>query len=345
MSRGHGAEINMIDNTSQRSKRHHYVPDCYLRRWADTSGRVVVRRRDRYEPIITATKNVAVEVDLYTIKGAQGPSDEIEKALAVVEGPLTTILDSLAAGEIPAIGSDSRRTLSILLSMQYVRTPENLDRALFSTRAAEHAGVVPVPREAMRNFLHDEHLGFDPDENELSAATDLCNGMLAMGDVPHDQLVLDQFEIGMRHVAPRLESMVWNLERCRKPRFLTSDRPIVLWRPPTRERLVDGIGLEGAAEIRFPVGPSHLLVLTPDGREDVVSVRPQRAAEVNMHLARQCHKLVIGGLERRMFLASLPLAARRPAMRFRGGPLHKHDELGNLVAVSDVIHTWVPDSD
>lgn len=38
----------------------------------------------------------------------------------------------------------------------------------------------------------------------------------------------------------------WRLETCRKPIFLASDAPLVLWRPETPEDAYRGFGLEGA---------------------------------------------------------------------------------------------------
>ena len=51
----------------QRRKRHHYLPESYLKAWAGERGQVAVRRRDQPDAFCTTTRNVAVEADLYAL--------------------------------------------------------------------------------------------------------------------------------------------------------------------------------------------------------------------------------------------------------------------------------------
>lgn len=73
----------------QRRKRHHYVPETYLQAWSDENDRIAMRLRGTNEVKVTATKNIAVESDLYTMRGIDGePDDFLEKALGdMVDGP------------------------------------------------------------------------------------------------------------------------------------------------------------------------------------------------------------------------------------------------------------------
>ena len=52
-----------------RPKRHHFVPEVYLRAWCDTDGRVAVRRRDQATTFVTDPVNVGVEA---RVVGASG---------------------------------------------------------------------------------------------------------------------------------------------------------------------------------------------------------------------------------------------------------------------------------
>jgi hypothetical protein len=56
----------------QRRKRHHYLPESYLKAWAGERGQVAVRRRDQPDAFCTATRNVAVEADLYALSTDAG---------------------------------------------------------------------------------------------------------------------------------------------------------------------------------------------------------------------------------------------------------------------------------
>jgi Protein of unknown function (DUF4238) len=58
----------------QRRKRHHYLPESYLKVWADEAGQVAVRRRDRTATFCTTTRNVAVEADLYALPPPKAPT-------------------------------------------------------------------------------------------------------------------------------------------------------------------------------------------------------------------------------------------------------------------------------
>jgi hypothetical protein len=60
-----------------RRKRHHYIPQGYLKLWADSMGQVQVRRRDAARSFRASTLNVAVEADLHTIQTEAGHSGHI----------------------------------------------------------------------------------------------------------------------------------------------------------------------------------------------------------------------------------------------------------------------------
>jgi hypothetical protein len=304
-----------------------------------------MRRRGDEQVIVTNVRNVAVESDLYTVETTEGPTDEIEQALADLEGPLNDALDGLVAGHIPGLNSTHRTYLSDFMAIQFVRTPENLDRLLFPLLAAEHAGESPISDTAMSRYLQERHLGFTPEDAEVAAACDFANYALSQGIPDKQSLLRMKFQIASAQIAPRLQAMRWSLERCSKPRLIATDRPLALWRPPAESNRFDGIGIENAQEIRFPVSPRDVLVLRHSGHDEVLSVPPHRGSEVSDHLARQCHRLVIAPTDRTHFLKTMALAARRPAMRFNTGPLIETRADGSVHERGEVIHTWVPDSD
>jgi hypothetical protein len=64
-------------------RRHHLVPESYLRRFADERDQVrVVSRTDPGHTFVTGITNTAVERDFYTVETDDGPSQEIEKLLS-----------------------------------------------------------------------------------------------------------------------------------------------------------------------------------------------------------------------------------------------------------------------
>lgn len=328
-------------------RRHHYLPECYLRAWADHGGQVAVRRRDRPVPFCTKPLNVAVEVDLYSLPSDTGrPDDTIEKALSMAEAFWASHLTDLRSGRLPRKRSAARAEISYLLALQMVRTPEHMDGLTFPGDAARSTGERPISREGMRWFLIDEYLLDPPSESELQGALDFANGSLAQGEPSRQEVFPILFEIAEAELAPRLAAMAWSLERSNGPAWVTSDRPVAVWRRRARRDVRMGAGLLSADEIWFPLGPWHLLVLRPQLPRILTFVEPARVADVNRHLSRGCYTMVIGRPEELADLAVLPLRARRPAMRFNSGPLVETGSDGRAVPTGwEVVHAYVPFGD
>ena len=58
---------------------------------------------------------------------------------------------------------------------------------------------------------------------------------------------------GRDGVRPMAEAnALWSVEQCRKPMLLTSDRPVMCWRPFSARDRLEGIGIETAPEVRMP---------------------------------------------------------------------------------------------
>ncbi len=194
----------------------------------------------------------------------------------------------------------------------------------------------------MREYLHHEHLGEMPSEAEVRAATDFCNGSLSMqGDEEFNQA--DAFEIilqiAVRDLGPMLQARIWTVEVAPSPILITSDAPLSIWAVPDPSHEYTGIGIANAAEIRFSVGPSHLLVLKQSGFEGVKSMSTGRARAVNARLAKGCAQFVIGQPARKGALETLDLGSRGPKLRFNEGPLYVGDRLA--APASEIIHSWV----
>jgi hypothetical protein len=154
----------------QRRKRHHYLPESYLKVWADGAGQVAVRRRDRTATFCTTTRNVAVEADLYALPTPEGPDDALEVALSEIEGHLPGYLAALRDRPTPRKGTTARDEISDLLALQIVRTREHVGQWMFRAFAAEYTGECPISREGMRRFLTEEYLGEAPREQEIQGA-------------------------------------------------------------------------------------------------------------------------------------------------------------------------------
>lgn len=122
-----------------RARAHHYVPQAYLRRWGP-EGRIAVRRRGCAGPFVASTKRVAQETDLYTVDADGGPSDELERDLAQFDAKLPEMLEALSARTIPRRGSSQRLLYSLLLAIQFLRTPDHQELETLPYEAVRFAG-------------------------------------------------------------------------------------------------------------------------------------------------------------------------------------------------------------
>ena len=77
-------------NPKKLSRRHHYVPQMYLRGFADEADLVWVFDRQNNSYLHQGVMNTAVKKDFYTITGPDGQkNDSVEQMMAnMVEGPM-----------------------------------------------------------------------------------------------------------------------------------------------------------------------------------------------------------------------------------------------------------------
>lgn len=110
-----------------RAKRHHYVPQAHQRLFGVGvhANRIWVydKQIDRID--LRSIKDTAVIGNYYTLPTAQGPSDELERALAGIESQASPVLARLCAATGPrfSLDPDSRFILSAYLGALHTRVP------------------------------------------------------------------------------------------------------------------------------------------------------------------------------------------------------------------------------
>ncbi|WP_433531264.1 DUF4238 domain-containing protein [Micromonospora sp. CA-263727] len=326
-----------------RAKRHHYVPAAYLARFGE-GGSVLVRRRRRPAMYATSVKNVAVESGFYEVLGDDGlPSDAIERGLAGLEGEAIMALREVEQSQqAPPIGSSARSTLATFLAVQFTRTPLHRERIMFPERVARYAGSREIDAALMAEYLEREHLGFSPRDSEVRAALDLTQYLLRERELfTKDNAIRLAFST-VEAVEQVMLRMRWSLEVARKPRLITSDAPLVLWRAPTPRDQFEGFGLENAEEVRFPISPAMQLLLTHQAREPVTWIEPERVRACNADMTLACYQVVVGHPRRERQLELLNLPPRRPVIRFNTGPGYRVKPDGTEDYMGEILHSWVP---
>lgn len=336
-------DADPIPRSEPRRKRHHYLPQTYLTSWADQDGRVAGRRRRRPAPFVAAPVNVAVEANLYTLYYGQQADDSLEVAFSEVEADLPQLLENLRRKRPPKRGTPERHQIAQLLALQFVRTPAMIEQIMFAEAARDATNQSPITHEAMRKYLT-KVWGETPADRAVQGACDFANyGAYENGPFSKQEGIEMLLHIALGKLTQTFAAKGWRVEVSHQGRFMTSDRPLVTWN--RHQSKFSGIGFTDAHEIRFALGPNHLLVLGR-GTDDRYVVPPERARDVNRTLAHACHQLVVGHPDDRDELAGFMLREVGPSLRFNTGPAYQVGPEGESVATgSEVLHMYVPPDD
>lgn len=233
-----------------RAKLHHYVPQAYLRGFANAKGRVKVVPLDRSrDPFISSVKNVAAQTHFHTIDELEEP-DAFETALSGVEGEAVRIIGQFGKGEFPP-SEDDRLTLSYYMALQSVRGPD-------TRKTSEHLNAQLIRfeigaggRPNVGNWIK-KNFGYDPfpeQEDKIWAdATQPDGPPITFSNLEHIQHMLDM----AKELTPYFARRLWSLVQFERRSLVTSDAPVSLIRDPKDEGW-GGVGYMTAWGIAFPL--------------------------------------------------------------------------------------------
>lgn len=319
------------------AKRHHFVPEVYLRAWSDAQDRVAVRRRSQDASFVTNIRNVGVEARLY---GVGYESFWREKNFSLVEEEWPRIREELVStGHLKA---SRREHASLFIALQIARTREHIAQASFVVEVAEYAKAIPPTREEVRDFLMSRYC-YQPGETELEAAWTLAHVQLTNEpSLSFDDVFSVSMDVAVTKLAPLIAGLHWRVERCSTPVLWTADRPVMPWRPPGPQDQYEGLGYAECEEIRMPLTPTAMLVLERRALRSPREVAPSRFHEYNVDIALQCYEFIVCSPGRRARLDRLHLASIRPPIRFDMAPGVRTTSDGREEPLGDVIQIRIP---
>ncbi|MFD6357198.1 DUF4238 domain-containing protein [Nocardia tengchongensis] len=286
-------------NNSNRTRRHHYVPQMYLRRWTTESTKTV-----RFTEISTHVSelkdpdSIAYEENFYQIAADDIDLDAhpdlwFETHMSRIENAAARwlrSLDGLPDGRLT--DPNLRANLAVFVALQGLRTPRQRASQLDIGDRIEQYGARTILDNpiALALVCAANGIQYDPSSHNQILETMLASEPISQEAKP---VAIDSaIGIWRRAIAPHLTERSWWLVSSTEP-LLTCDEPVVLVGKPGQSREYVR-RYYTTPLILFPVGPHRLLVLT-DSNQPLTrpfSLDATETSAVNLEIAANCFEFV-----------------------------------------------------
>jgi len=253
------------------AKLHHYVPQFYFRRFANTEGRLWVWDKTTDKSFQTGTKSVAAQSDFYKLDefAALGYDPlTMEKQFAGIETEFSLItnqwlnwLMELTPREKIQIPTVNRQIVSTYIALQFLRTADAKDIiCAFEDCALRNALSGEDRKYLQAMYLMDVGLA-EPvaKKDQDSLAKPPARDSLSDNEKTriHTEYLWDQDFIGA--VAKRIEDSIWIFGRnLSEYPFFTSDNPVAFKTGDNRKWIKAGFLTEGTYVV-FPLSPQIVM--------------------------------------------------------------------------------------
>jgi hypothetical protein len=267
-------------------RRHHLLPQFYLRSFADEDGKVRVIDRTTGHEFTTGTANVFVERDYYTVSSVEAEDDHqlIEGLYAKIEGVVAPVFEQLRAGDFPLDGQDrsefaSFMALQVSRGRMFRRWMNQLADQMGRSMLRMAANAPPRYWEAKRAEWESNPEGPEPPPRLSAKERQMLREGTAFEIKPSREHVVEMSFAPLEEMTFVLMAMTWRLLIFEEPCLFSSEHPLSYWREPSPMDRMYGIGPATADEVRLPISPSRALVLTPPepGRKLFDRSRHERA--------------------------------------------------------------------
>jgi hypothetical protein len=321
-----------------------------LNRFANERHQITVfdRRRER-EPYCTSTKNAAVISGFYDLVDEQGNKDKAaEYLLSQIEGDAKKLLEAMGLGawNRHPLDGDERKTLSLYIAIQYARTPEHrFQKRVLADLHFRLLLDLNYQRYGRKGLAHwYEHTnGRVPTEDELNAAELVAQSIPDFNVSPHDNMLIGEMFEEAEKIAYLLSDLPWTLLQSRKPKFLTSDRPVTPWREHPRQSRHRGIGLLSADRTFFTIDPRNAIVIGGSGRSPWAVSRASHAdiCRINGRVAHWSTRYVYHHPQRPPD-DTLNFPTEGPIFHINGIPVREGVDVWNLLRKQYIDGTSAP---
>lgn len=273
-----------------RAKRHHVVAESFLRRFADTKGRVtVVARNDPSKRHTSGVRKVLVEGRFYDspLPGAPTPL-WVETGLSKIEGAAMAALGRIDGGAFPPTGAD-RLVLTHFVALGLIRGyrfRELVEPAYASWK------TLAVPTHSAMAANARLLLGVEPSRDELDLLVEDAQRAKERNEPLPEGAAAGLIALLAGAVSEHLAGRTWHLLSFDDPLLVTGDAPVALNNDVlSRSR---ALGILNCDEILMPIDPQRAVFLLKSGRPAPrQSGTPELARRVNHTVASQCLRSIV----------------------------------------------------
>ncbi|MFY1574761.1 DUF4238 domain-containing protein [Verrucosispora sp. WMMD703] len=239
----------------KQARRHHQVPQFYLRGFADAADRVkVVRFGATPRTFVAGIKNVAVEADFYKVDWLNTDHEGLaEQLIGQVEHSAAEPLRMLARhSKLPV---EQRYAVASWVVLQYLRGRGKRVDSVGLQKLMLRANLALGGKQRMAS-----QLGLD-DSAAVDALWDrvVVRGELSDPPTARRNHLRTMFET-VAKVAAVYAQAQWQVVTFQRRRLFTSDQPVCLWRRPDDD---PGIGLLTADMVSIALDRRTGLVIFP----------------------------------------------------------------------------------
>jgi hypothetical protein len=234
------------------SKRHHTVPNFYLKGFAsaDKRPRIGAASLDDGRRLVVPTSDATVRKNFYSMEGHPDGSDVFEKELSNLEGDASAVFKKAVAGAWPLTRED-REILGTFLAFQFLRGPDtrtSLDQ--ISTTLLSKV-ISQLGADGIRDTLA---------KSGKPVTDDIVHRMLEQASQPDGVIAKTTSAGHINHMLELVPELVryfvgrpWVLIRFSSRKLLTCDTPVALVPNPEFEDAYSGVGLMNAWGITVPL--------------------------------------------------------------------------------------------
>ena len=261
------------------ARKHHYIPQCYLKGFAENPKKpklyVVDKRNPR--PFITSTEKIGAQRDFHSVNIEGLAPDVLEKQLSVFEseiGPALRRIEECQSLEDPV----DKSLLLNLIGLIHIKNPkkrEIFEEPIKTIGQCVIGILISDKRIFDKHFQRAKSNGFI--DSEVDADYESMKNFVEEGDydieIARERQISLEFEL-FDKILPLLFKRKWHVIRApeKSAGFITSDYPAVLnWQNPQQQfgPYSPGLGLP-KTDLFFPVCKSLAFVGRFEEKEEIV---------------------------------------------------------------------------